>query len=60
MELNAMFNFFYCTIYEHLGIKRPISSKYILKKRSPYIFLVFFSVAPFNKRFSGPKDLNKK
>lgn len=51
---------FYCTIYEHLGFKRPISNKYILKKCSPYIFLVFFSVAPFNKRFSGPKDLNKK
>lgn len=27
---------------------------------SPYIFLVFLSVAPFSKRFSGPKDLSEK
>lgn len=42
-----------------MGLTKHISDKQILKNCSPYIFLVFFSVAPFNKRFSGPKDLNE-
>lgn len=58
MELNAMSNF-YCTIYEHLGIKRPISSKYILKTLTIYLLLVFFENSSFQQEISGPV-LNKK